>query len=242
MSYFIRLALILLPFSGFAQQNLFNMPSGDITPKREYFYQHQLNVYQNKFESKGHFVYGLGNNFDAGLNLVGKGAYYDPEWKALYNPHHDRGALFPFLMGTIQKQWKIHDYLLINLGSQVGINVSKSIEHKRPGFFHYGLAIFPFMKGKSRLVTGAYYTNAAYVGKGNKTGMMLGYEIKLSKRWYLMGDWISGRNEQSGAVTGFMFNAGRRAQLCAGWQIPNRGSIKQQALVLELNILGWDLY
>jgi hypothetical protein len=39
-----------------------------------------------------------------------------------------------------------------------------------------------------------------------------------------------------------MFNAGRRAQLCAGWQIPNRGSIKQQALVLELNILGWDLY
>lgn len=29
-----------------AQQNLFNIPSGDVTPTGEWFYQHQLNFYE----------------------------------------------------------------------------------------------------------------------------------------------------------------------------------------------------
>jgi hypothetical protein len=40
----------------FAQQNLFNIPSADITPKGKVFYQHQINLYSDRFESKGHFV------------------------------------------------------------------------------------------------------------------------------------------------------------------------------------------
>jgi len=70
------LAMNSLP--ALAQQNLFNIPSGDITPKNKIFYQHQFNVYPKKFESKAHFVYGLGGGWDAGLNLVGKGAYFNP--------------------------------------------------------------------------------------------------------------------------------------------------------------------
>lgn len=242
LSTYFRLFLILFSPLSLAQQNLFNIPSGDITPKNEYFYQHQLNVYNNKFESKGHFVYGLCKNFDVGINLTGKGAYYNPEWSALYNAAQQNGALFPFLLGTIQKQWQINSNLLLNVGSQMGFNISSRVSNKRLGFFHYGLAIFPFMKGKSRIVSGAYFANKHYLGRGNHSGFMLGYELKLSKRWYLMGDWISGNNDLSCAVLGLMFNAGKRTQLCAGWQLPNRNSNKPQALVLELNLLGWDLF
>ena len=86
-----------------AQQNLFNIPSGDITPKGKLFYQHQINTYRNKFESKGHFVYGLGKGWDVGANLVGTGAYFNPNWKPIYNNDFSRGqALTPTLMATWQ--------------------------------------------------------------------------------------------------------------------------------------------
>ena len=67
--------------TSFGQQNLFNIPSGDITSSKKVFYQHQLNVYSDKMESKAHFVYGLGKGWDAGINLVGKGLLYSPEWR-----------------------------------------------------------------------------------------------------------------------------------------------------------------
>ena len=57
-----------------------------------------------------------------------------------------------------------------------------------------------------------------------------------------MGDWISGNNDASVSVIGAMFNASKRVQLCAGWQIPNPNTPKPMGLVFELNILGYDLH
>jgi hypothetical protein len=81
-----------------------------------------------------------------------------------------------------------------------------------------------------------------FVGQGNTFGAMLGYELKLSKRWYLMGDWVSGNNDASVAVIGGMYNLTKRIQLCAGWQIPNPSTPKDMGVVLEINLLGWDAF
>jgi hypothetical protein len=54
-----------------AQQNLFNIPSGDITPTGEWFYQHQLNFYEiDDLETKSHFVYGIAEGWDVGINFI----------------------------------------------------------------------------------------------------------------------------------------------------------------------------
>ena len=46
--YFLLLALlVLIGHVVQAQQNLFNIPSGDITQKGKIFYQNQFNVYSN---------------------------------------------------------------------------------------------------------------------------------------------------------------------------------------------------
>jgi hypothetical protein len=43
-----------------AQQNLFNIPSGDITPQNKIFFQQQININSiSKYAAKSHFVYGL---------------------------------------------------------------------------------------------------------------------------------------------------------------------------------------
>ncbi len=235
------LMCLILWVQSMGQQNLFNIPSGDITQHKKSFYQHQLNVYSNKVESKAHYVYGLGKGWDAGLNLVGKGAYFTPTWRLAYNDNPSKGALYPILMATAQKQIHVADNFDINLGTQVGYNLSNRIQNKEVNYLTYGLGVYYFMHKKSRIVAGVYNGNQMYLGQGNTTGIMLGYEIKIAKKWYLMGDWISGRNDAGVAVIGGMYNLGKRIQVCAGWQVPNPGTPKPMGIVLELNILGWHL-
>lgn len=232
---------IFFPILSNAQQNLFNIPSGDITLNKKVFYQHQLNVYHDKIESKSHFVYGLGKGWDVGANLVGKGVYFTPDWRVLHNDNSNKGSLYPVLMATVQKQFIMSEKWFVNIGGQYGWNLSNKIENKEFNHFTYLLGRYDFMKG-CRIVTGIYNTTNMFVGEGNTVGLLAGYEVKLSKRWYLMGDWLSGSNDASVLVIGGMFNASKRIQLCAGWQIPNLNTPKPMALVLEINLLGWDVF
>ena len=171
-----------------AQQNLFNIPSGDITPKSKFFYQHQINTYSNKFESKGHFVYGLGKGWDVGVNLVGTGAYFNPDWKAIYNNDFSKGqALSPTIMATLQKQFILNEKWAVNLGTQSGVNLTSIKDNIQPAYFHYGLVSYQVKSG-AKILFGPYATNQQYVGAGNRTGIQVGYEWKVVKDFYLMGD------------------------------------------------------
>lgn len=225
----------------YSQQNLFNIPSGDITEKNKAFYQHQINLYRTNLESKGHFVYGLGKGWDVGLNLVGKGIYFAPDWRVAYNSDPAQGALYPYLMLTAQKQFHISKNLDFNVGVQGGYNISRRISNKEFAFFNYAIGILHFMEHKSRVVLGTYHTNRMFVGEGNKVGILVGYEIKITKRFYLMGDWVSGNNDSGAGVLGGMYNVGKRTQLCAGLLVPNPDNPKPLGIVLEINLLGWDL-
>lgn len=233
--------LLSLPIFSIAQQNFFNIPSGDITRKGKGFYQHQFNLYSNKMESKSHFVYGLNKGWDVGINLVGKGFYFAPEWRILHNDQPEKGALYPILMGTVQKQFHLSPSFDVNLGTQLGYNLSGRISNKEINYFNYALGVYHFNHHHSRIVAGLYQTTPMYVGQGNRTGMMLGYEFQLNERWVLMGDWVSGSNDASVAVLGGMWNASPHLQLCAGWQIPNPQTPKPMGLVLELNWMGWEI-
>lgn len=242
----LKIILVISLISTFSltygQQNLFNIPSGDITNTKKAFYQHQLNLYTDKLESKAHLVYGLGKGWDIGMNLVGKGFYFNPEWRILHNSNPSKGALYPIILGTIQKQFHISEKINVNIGTQVGYNLSNQISNKELNHFSYAIGVYHFMHEKGRIVGGIYKTNKEYVGQGNTFGAMLGYELKLSKRWYLMGDWLSGNNDASVSVIGGMYNLTRRIQVCAGWQIPNPNTPKPMGVVLELNLMGWDIF
>jgi hypothetical protein len=241
MRLFSLVVMLLICSSVIAQQNLFNIPSGDITKKNNVFYQHQFNIYDTKFESKGHFVYGLGRGWDIGVNLVGKGVGFNPRLDFLTNDNPLVGALAPHLMPTLQKQFQLLKNLDVNFGTQTGINLADAWNAKELAYFHYGIGVFHFMDHKSRLIGGLYHTNRNFVGEGTRTGLLVGYEIKVAPRTYLMGDWISGDNESSAAVIGGMYNVTKRFQLCAGVLIPNTGNENSPGFVLELNFFAWDL-
>jgi hypothetical protein len=235
----VAAGLGLLSIAAKGQQNLFNIPSGDITPKGKVFYQHQLNTYPTSLESKGHFVYGLGKGWDAGVNVVGKSFRFSPRWQFQANDQRTYGPLQPVVMGTLQKQFVLSNHLNLNVGTQMGTNLTNRAEYKAFHQFTYGLASYHFGPGR-KLLAGPYVTNAAYVGPGNHAGIIAGYEWKLTDKWYLMGDWISGRHSQSVGVFGAMFWPFKHVQFCGGLLVPNANVPGPNGFVFEINILGWD--
>ncbi len=245
MSRHIYLAIVATISSihlTFAQQNLFNIPSADITPKGRFFYQHQLNFYQlNELESKSHMVYGIGKGWDIGANFVDLPLQFGQSQVVSFNDNSKRKPLYPLLMFTLQKQIVLKtNQLFLNIGAQIGPNLSNEIANKKIAAMNYALLRWQPSK-KGYVVVGPYHTNDVFVGgpPQNQIGIMFGYEYKLSEKWVLMGDFISGDHKKSQTVIGGGYNVGPKLQVFLGalFTFPNRKL--DNGVVLEINWYGW---
>lgn len=226
--------LLFFPKISSAQQNLFNIPSGEVTSEQDIFYQHQLNLYNDEsIKSKQHFVYGLGGGFELGVNILDVSITHFSEFNDKYRP---------LLLGTAQKTWQINDKLLLNLGTQMGSRYRPEGAHEGFNTFSYSLLTYKF-EGHSRVVTGIFYSNEdSFLNGPENFGYLLGYELFLTKRFGLMGDHISGTTASSVSVIGMIYSVTKHFQICAGALIPNRSSISEPGFVLELNIFSFKAY
>lgn len=235
------LLLIICPLYVRAQQNLFNAPSGTITPKGKVFYQHQLNVYNpNKLASKQHFVYGLGSNWEVGVNLLNvnikPGVRNAPLFDLNYNDRSE--ALGPILAITGQKLFQIAEHWQTSIGTQIGMNLAGNGDAYQATHYTYSLLIWEPVH-HWRFVSGVYQSDWRLIGPGNTRGIMLGYEIPLNKNLYLMGDFISGNTESSVSVIGGMYNITPRFQVCFGALIPNPRNPSPPGAVFEINLFNF---
>lgn len=230
-----------MPVVAVGQQNLFNIPSGDITAKGKVFYQHQLNFYSLKeFDSKSHLVFGTGRGWEIGVNLVDVPFRLVSDSAAIgFNDSQSRKPLYPLLMATVQKQVKLDEKISLNFGIQAGPNLTTRIHNKVLAHFTYATMKWHFKRGF--LIAGPYYTNHVFTG-GNRhtTGWIFGYEIPLAERFALMGDFISGGHKKSVSTFGFIYDISKRTQLCIGSLLPFPNLDLPGGLVIELNVFGWD--
>jgi hypothetical protein len=246
MNKFFSLLAIAIPFSVAsvkAQQNLFNIPSGDITPKNKFFYQHQLNFYSySELESKSHVVYGMGKSWDLGLNFVDLPLSLSKRKIISFNDSSNRKPLYPLFMFTLQKQFvlKAHD-LFLNIGTQVGPNINRNLYSKEIAFMNYSLVRWQINK-KGYVIGGLYHTNDVFVGgpTQNHFGFVLGYEYKLNDKWILMGDFISGSHKKSQTVLGAGYNLSGKLQVFLGSLLAFPNNTLSNGLVLEINWYGWN--
>lgn len=242
---FQKLQLIIIAFLIFdhtnAQQNLFNIPSGDLTPKNKIFYQQQININAiTQYAAKSHLVYGLGKGWEIGFNLL------NMNWDFAKSPVFRTSApptqatpFYPVGVITAQKQWVLDEALTINLGTQAGVNLSETVTKKRLTHFSYLLGKYQLTHG-IKIVGGSYLTDERMVGNGNKMGILAGTEVHLSKKWLFMADFVSGDNKNGVSVLGFTYNVNSRFQICAGWQIPNLNNrAETPALVFEVNLFNF---
>lgn len=239
--------LPLIPLMSFlvahSQQNLFNIPSGDITPANKIFFQQQININSpQQYASKSHFVYGLGKGWEVGFNLVNLYFDFGKKQKVLISTPYNTKEPYPYYplgLVTAQKGWKMgkKKYWFINIGTQAGTNIAQSIKEKR--FTHFSYALTGYNNKKVKVAVGPYLTDWRFVGQGNNAGIIAGTEIHLNNKWSFMADWISGNHKNSVLVPGVIYNVTNNFQLCLGWQIPNPESTETQALVFEINLFNF---
>ncbi len=239
--FFLAIFLSWGTYQVYAQQNLFNIPSATITPKKGFFYQHQLNIYEaSNFASKHHLVYGLGRNWEVGLNIVNIGI--TPRRQGTWfptNTTNNAEPMGPMAMLTAQKQFDFGHHWQLNIGTQIGSNIfTGDLGSRHIGSFSYAMASYKTNK-HWHFMAGPYVSDETFMGKGSNVGMVAGVEIPLNEKWIFMGDFVSGNTKNSVSVIGFTYNVTKKFQICLGGLVPNPNSKEKYGVVAEINLFNF---
>ena len=213
-----------------AQQTLFNVPSAETTARGDLFFQQQFN-FNRSIQSNTTLSYGLGHDFELGLNVFSLGVL--PQGGADADPSP------PLFLVNAQKGFDLGETFRFGLGTELGSVADDLRSEVRLANFSYltGVAKLPDERG--RLYAGAYFANGTYRGRrGDPFGFMVGYDIPVvPDRFHLVGDYISGRSGISVAVLGGMVQVSERWNLSLGAQIPSPHSGNFYGGVFELTYI-----
>lgn len=229
---FASIGWCLVCQTGLAQQNLFNVPSGTITRKDELFLQEQLNI--GRFgESNTTIDYGLGNNWEIGLNIF-KVNLYPGNVNPLPGESNEDAFMF-----NLQKGFRPFESLVFAIGTQNGISANNGTQKVDYLNFNWGLTRWTPTESRfeGTLISGVYYGNRNYLGPGNEFGWMAGIEYPLWREdLSFVADFISGNNSASVAVIGaqWTFSEKKGWQISLGAQLPSPLSSNDFGAVFEL--------
>ena len=220
-----------------SQQNLFNVPSSDITVKKKIFFQQQLNITET-IQSNTNFCYGLGNGMEIGANVIG----LQTDGRRFYtNEDLGNGSISPLLLSTFQKAFHITKHTFLGIGTELGTNLIKSeVKNSFLANFTYLNSKTELLNDKLKIIGGVYYSNTAYNGVNSTIGIMMGYEYSLSKKIHFVGDWTSGDNYIGVGVLGGMYYVTKDFPISLGLQIPNNSEKNQYGAVLEFTYVPND--
>lgn len=218
--------------TGLAQQNLFNVPSGTVTRKDEVFLQEQMNL--GRFgESNTTIDYGLGNDWEMGLNIF-KVNLYPGNVNPLPGESNEDAFMF-----NLQKGFRPFETLIFEIGTQQGISANNGTQ--KVDYLNFTWSVARWAPEESRfegtLVSGVYYGNTNYLGVGNEFGWMVGLEYPLWREdLSFVADFISGTNSASVAVIGGQWTISEKKgwQISLGAQLPSPSSGNDYGAVFEL--------
>lgn len=192
----------------YAQQNLFNVPSTEITEADHYFFQQQFNFLSTS-TSNTTIDYGLGNSWEIGLNLFNV---------TLYSNSQDQWSN-PLFLANFQKGIELTPNWKIGFGTQSGLSLPAYNKQAQFASFNYLNNAFN-MGTWGKYYLGVYYANYGYVGSGTKAHMMAGIDLSITESVHLIADFIGGNNNLSTAVTGLVWQATPHWQFSLGAQLP----------------------
>lgn len=220
-----------------AQQNFFNVPASEITPKNKIFFQQQFNVFTYRVQSNSHFCYGLGNGFEVGFNVshIGKNFEGVPRWEV--NNTNLNYPFSPLLLATAQYRFNLKGKFSAAVGTQSGFNISRNVSNKRFTTFSYGNLVYQDRERHIKFTLGGYYADRNFLGR-NTGGVIAGFEVPIKPyKVHVMGDFISGAHPMGISVVGFNVFFSHYISLCFGPILPNPNSNNSWGGVVELNIL-----
>lgn len=219
----------------FGQQNFFNVPSSEITPKGKLFFQEQLNVAERHQQSSTTVDFGLGHGLEVGMNFNGLIILEDREAYPVFNdtilPYN------PFILVNAQKRFDPGEEMAIAVGVQYGV---ASTTHVRDGVMTWCNFVFGREDVGSKFLAGPYYASKSCIGEGSRLfneviGVEAGVEKSLiPERLVVQTDFISGEHDLGEIVPGGAYYITRHWILSAGYRIPTFRSSSTHSPEIEL--------
>jgi hypothetical protein len=214
-----------------AQKNLIDVPSGEIVEKGKNFFQQQLNIDNKSVNTSTIFSYGLGHNFEIGLNV--HQLYFERGVGVDINPSEPEEN--PDFLVNLQKGFSISDKYDVSIGTRSGIAAFENGDASEFATFNYLNNAITFLSDH-RLIVGGYYANDQYAGKGNKAGVVAGLDIIVKKEAInFLADFTSGKNALSVINLGFEFQVLKNWALTFGCQFPVLGSNNEPAGLIQIS-------
>lgn len=219
-----KLLLIFFLISCFvnskSQQNYFNVPSGEITEKKKFFFQYQLNAKNQLLQNNLTLDFGLGHHYEAGVNLFDLNTS-SSTFPGLLKNSGNTDPLAPLVLLNMQKAIVFRNWS-VSAGFQAGGNLLSKFN---PAVWKFGLIKRRFKKNKAVVTFGIYSGNIGYLGMGSKRGIMAGlekpiYRFNRDLSLKINADFVSGNNSIAVSVPGLVLSWKDKIMLSAGAQIP----------------------
>ncbi|GAB3903211.1 hypothetical protein GCM10028803_31250 [Larkinella knui] len=214
-----------------AQQTIFNVPSSDITPRHKVLAQQQVEMNSDLWRSTTTVDYGLGHNWEVGLNLYNLN-YLPPRHTWMRNDTTTHVAYAPLLLLNAQRTFDLTESLHLGIGGQTGLD---PVPTHRTAWVGWGYANLggDFADEHYKAVLGVYAGDRRYLADGPTVGAHVGFDAGI---WYekvhLLGDWASGSHDYGQLILGVEVYLQKHLPLAVGWRRANQDG--EQALVLQL--------
>ncbi|HRI79230.1 MAG TPA: hypothetical protein PLR06_06805 [Cyclobacteriaceae bacterium] len=220
------------------QQNLFNVPSSDITEPGEIFYQQQFNALPGILQINTTLCYGLGSNFEVGVNVIGLNintASASPF--IISNGDIDDPPVYPFYTINFQKAFVLNKTLRASIGTQTGLSIDAHF-----GNYTYGNFITSIPRWHSKIITGFYASTNSFLGPGDRNlfvpdanvGFQLGLEQPIIKeKLYLNIEGITGKHTLGSTTLGGAWYFSKHWVLSLGYLFANSGSLAINSFITE---------
>lgn len=242
MNYSKYIIATLLFFSGFktlGQQNLFNVPSSDITLRGEPFFQQQINLYPTDLQLNSTFCWGLGKQTEIGFNVLEVNVSTTTGTKYVSNSDPKSPPLYPVYLLNFQKAFVLSPSFKIGIGTQGGISVGSHFVN-----YNYLNLVTAIPTFHTKLITGLYGGNNSYLGPETRMGLLkdysqIGYHAGIEvqvfpEKFSLIAEAISGKHSLGESSFGAAYFVSPNWILSGAYLRANKGSSSENAAVAEI--------
>lgn len=225
-----------------AQQNLFNVPTSDITEEKKLFFQQQFNLTKETIQFNTTFSYGLGHNWEVGFNFIGLNLNTTSAGPLFLTNGNSVALPFsPFYTFNVQKAFQLSAVFKLAIGTQTGLATGGNF-----GSYVYSNLVTIIPKTNTKLITGLYWGSDSFLGCEDRSLLFskslvetqIGVEQPIfGDRLSLIAENISGKHALGETSLGGAWRFTKHWVWSAAWQFPNYQGRSPEALVIELTFV-----
>lgn len=225
--------LILFVDYANAQKNIVAVPTSYVIDKGKSYFQEQILVSNRLIIFSTLATFGLGREFELGLELDDATLGMRPGQKGLLFDGNQ--STNPFLLINAQKGFVFSEIYRIGIGTKVGYFLTKPLSDARFASFSFFNNRFTDRYSKNIVNVAFYYIDPTYGGPGNNFGWMLAYQRVLIKDILgFAGEYVSGNNDFSYCNLGFQYSLSNIVQFGISAQLPSVNSGNRYGIVLQI--------